>query len=172
MTPFEAVVASKLIEQGYDVLSSGWPDFCVVKKTGEVTEVRFIEVKGLKDIVRANQQKLHRILRILGLEVEVIQENSKHRMQYPPALSTGILVVRKEITGRPAIGRQKAIFFLESELKTGPKPVHELIQKAFDSQISRATLYRTKSAMRIKQTSLGRQKVWELPVESVEEPKS
>lgn len=169
MTPFEAVVASKLIEQGYDILSSGWPDFCAVKTTGEVTEVRFIEVKGLKDILRANQQKLHKILRILGFEVEVIQENPRHRMQYPPALSSGVRVIRKEIAGRPAIGRQKAIFFLEYELKNGPKPVHELIQKAFDSQISRATLYRTKSALRIIQTSLGRKKVWELPVTQAEE---
>lgn len=169
MTPFEAVVAQDLIAQGYTVLTSGWPDFCVVKQAGESTEVRFIEVKGLGDKLRANQQKIHNILRILGFEVEVIQENSKYRMQYPPALTSGVRVIRKEISGRPALGRQKAIFFLEYELKNGPKAVHELLQKAFDSQISRATLYRTKSALRIIQTGLGREKSWELPVTQMEE---
>ena len=86
MTPFEAVIASKLIEQGCEVLTSGWPDFCVVKKTGDTTEVRFIEVKGRGDALRPSQQKLHKILRILGMEVEVIQEDANHRMQYPPLL--------------------------------------------------------------------------------------
>jgi hypothetical protein len=172
MTPFETVVADDLAGQGYRVFSSGWPDFCAIKQTGDTTEVRFIEAIGRGDMLRASQQKLHGILRMLGFEVEVIQEDAKYPMQYPPALRSGVRIVRKEIVGRPALGRQKSISFLEDELKQGPQPVQDLLIKASDSGISRATLYRTKTAMGIVQTGKGRKKIWELPVVCPEEKQS
>lgn len=171
MTPFEAVVERDLIAQGYRVLHYGWPDFCAVKQDGGATEVRFIEVKALGHALSADQQKLHKILKILGFEVEVIQEDAKHRMQYPPALAVGFRVIKKEITGRPDIARQKALFFLEYELKSGPKPLRDILQKAHDLSISRATLYRTKDALRLIQKKIGRGAVWALPVTQVEDPK-
>ena len=173
MTPFEAVIASKLIEQGYDVLTSGWPDFCAVKKVGDTTEVRFIEVKGRGDALRPNQQKLHKILRILGMEVEVIQEDAKHRMQYPSFLLSGVQVTRHHLGGRPPVARQAAILFLEEELKAGPKNIRDLLRKCLNLSIcSRGTLYRTKDAMMIAQKRVGSEIVWELSVTRVEEPKS
>lgn len=163
MTPFEDVVASKLIEQGYDVLTSGWPNFCAVKRDGAVTVVRFIEVKGRGDALRVSQQKLHKILHILGFEVEVIQEDANHRMQYPPDLSSGVRVVKKAVTGRPATARHRAILFLESELKLGPKRFCELLKRAADLKISRATLYRTHDAMQIIRRIADGEIFWELP---------
>lgn len=170
MTPFEAVIASKLIEQGYDVLTSGWPDFCAIKKEGDVTEVRFIEVKGRGDVLRPSQQKLHKVLMTLGLEVEVIQEDAAHRMQYPPALATGIRVVRRHLGGRPPIAAQKAILFLEAELKDGPKKVQDIFRNA--RGISRSTLYRTATDKRVIKTFRDGEVVWELPANQVEEPQS
>ena len=173
MTPFEAVIASKLIEQGYEVLTSGWPDFCAVKRTYDSTEVRFIEVKGRGDALRPIQQKMHKILRILGMEVEVIQEDPEHRMQYPPLLLSGVAVARHHIGGRPADARSAAILFLEDELKTGPKVVRDVIQKYLNLKIgSRGTLYRTKDAMRITSSRLGDRIVWNLPVAPSEEQKT
>jgi hypothetical protein len=172
MTPFEAVIAAKLIEQGYEVLTSGWPDFCVIKKTGDTTEVRFIEVKGRGDALRPNQKKLHEILRILGMEVEVIQEDVKHRMQYPPLLATGVKIVRKHLTGRPPEVRNSAILFLESELSDGPKSGRYLIRKARDMHnISRSTLFKTAQDMRLARKKYGTEVVWERPADSIEEKK-
>lgn len=169
MTPFEAVIASKLIEQGYEVLTSGWPDFCVVKKTEGSVEVRFIEVKGRGDALRPSQKKLHAILKILGIEVEMIQEDADHRMQYPPTLVSGIRVVRHHLGGRPPTVAQKAIPFLDAELKDGPKKSRDLVQKAGELGISRATLYRVaKDKQVIKTLQIG-EVVWELPVQQTEE---
>jgi hypothetical protein len=169
MTPFEAVVASKLIEQGCEVLTSGWPDFCVVKKTGDVVEVRFIEVKGRGDILRPSQQKIHKILRMLGIEVEVIQEDVHHRMQYPPSLDSGIRVVRKHLTGRPPVVRQLAIPFLMDELSDGPKIARDVIRKASELKISRSTLYRLVLDMGVIRTLVDGGIVWGLPANLVEE---
>jgi hypothetical protein len=170
MTPFEAVIASKLIEQGYDVLTSGWPDFCAIKQEGGTTEVRFIEVKGRGDALRPSQQKMHKILRVLGLEVEVIQEDAQHRMQYPPLLLSGVKVTRHHLGGRPALARQAAILFLEKELKGGPALVRDILRKCLNLRIcSRGTLYRTKDAMRLTQKILGNDVVWELPETQMEE---
>jgi hypothetical protein len=171
MTPFEAVIASKLIEQGYSVLTSGWPDFCAVKQVGDVVEVRFIEVKGRGDVLRPSQQKLHKILRILGMDVEVIQEDANHRMQYPPSLASGVTVVKKHLTGRPPIKGQIAIPFLREELRDGPKASREIIRKAFDLGVSRGTIYRYAKDMQIVSKRSGTEIVWELPTQS-EEPKS
>lgn len=173
MTPFEAVIASKLIEQGYEVLTSGWPDFCVVKKTEGSVEVRFIEVKGRGDALRPSQKKLHAILKILGIEVEMIQEDADHRMQYPPTLVSGIRVVRHHLGGRPPVARQIAILFLEEELKTGPQKVRDILLKFRSLKgCSRGTLYRTKDAMMITQKRVGSDIVWDLPATQVEEPTS
>ena len=169
MTPFEAMIASKLIEQGYEVLTSGWPDFCAIKKTGDVIEVRFIEVKGRGDALRPNQKKLHGILHILGLEVEMIQEDANHRMQYPPALASGIRVVKKHLTGRPDTARQRTIPFLKSELSGGSTTVRELLYKAHEQGISRSTLYRTAQEMGISKKITGGEVVWELPTQSKEQ---
>jgi len=168
MTPFEAVIASKLIEQGYDVLASGWPDFCAVKTTGDVTEVRFIEVKGRGDTLKPNQKKLHKILNILGLEVEVIQEDANHRMQYPPALATGVRVVRRHLGGRPPAARQKAIEFLHKTLPFSLS-VSNMVKLATEEGISRSTLYRTMVDMRLKKIIVGREARW---VNRPEEKKS
>jgi hypothetical protein len=169
MTPFEAVIASKLIEQGYEVLTSGWPDFCVVKKTGDTTEVRFIEVKGRGDALRLSQQKMHKILRILGMEVEVIQEDAQHRMQYPPLLLSGVKVTRHWLGGRPPVARQAAILFLEEELKAGPRKCRDVLRKCLNLHIcSRGTLYRTKTDMGVTQSRVGADIIWELPVTQVE----
>jgi len=173
MTPFEAVVASKLIEQGYEVLTSGWPDFCAVKTTEDSVEVRFIEVKGRGDVLRSSQQKLHKILRTLGLEVEVIQEDAQHRMQYPPAVVLGIRVVRRHLLGRPPKARQKAILFFERELKDGPQLMRGLLQKAQTvEQITRGTFYRTAKDMNISRKIIGNDVIWELPMKITEEKKS
>jgi hypothetical protein len=172
MTPFEAVVASKLIEQGYEVLASGWPDFCVVKTIGDTTEIRFIEVKGRGDALRPSQQKLHKILRVLGLEVEVIQEDAEHRMQYPPSLASGVRVVRRHLGGRPPIAAQKAIPFLIAELSDGPKKVRDIFRKAKAAGISRSTLYRVAKDKQVINSFQSEGIIWELPVQQVEEPKS
>lgn len=169
MTPFETVVAAKLIEQGYDVLTSGWPDFCAVKVTNSSVEARFIEVKGQGDKLRRNQQKLHKILQMLGIEVEVIQEDAKQRMQYPPMLSTGLKVVRRHLSGRPPIARHAAISFLETELQNGPKLVREILRQATVLGVKRSTLYRTRDAMMIVQKQIGDSVTWELPINPSEE---
>jgi len=70
MTPSEEIAKKQLEEEGWTVLNDGWPDFLAFRPDGTV---RFIEVKGDKDSVRFNQQKVHDVLRSLGLNVEVMQ---------------------------------------------------------------------------------------------------
>lgn len=169
MTPFQVIIASKLTEQGYKVLTSGWPDFCAIKEIGDETEVRFIEAHGRGDAIQINQKKIHEILNILGLEVEVVQEDINHRMQYPPSLASGVHVVRKHLIGRPAVVSQVAIAFLQNELKTGPKIGRDVLRKATELKIGRSTIYRTKDAMNVAQKRIGRDIVWELPAAPTEE---
>lgn len=165
MTPFDTVVAEKLTRQGYEVLSSGWPDFCAIKKTGDGVEVRFIDARGRGDLTHPDQKKLVGVLQMLGIEVELIQEDVNHRMEYPPDVVAGIRVVKRHLSGRPAVVRQTAIQFLRENLKTGPKPAYELSQLADSAGISRATLYRTARDMGVVKKTAG----WALPVVHSEE---
>lgn len=64
------MVHERLEEEGYTVLHRGWPDFCAIRDS----EIRFIEVKCLGDKLSEAQQQLHLILKLLGIEVEVIHQ--------------------------------------------------------------------------------------------------
>lgn len=65
----EIRVANELMAMGYEVVKNGWPDFVAIKEG----EVRFIEVKpdGHKAGLKPRQQKMARILRRLGIKVEL-----------------------------------------------------------------------------------------------------
>lgn len=66
----ERAVIQQLEAEGYKVLARGWPDLLAYR--GD--ELRFIEVKP-KDLARPSrhQRKLHRVLRSIGIQVEVIR---------------------------------------------------------------------------------------------------
>lgn len=139
MTPFEAVVASELFRQGYDVLTSGWPDQLAIN--WETKKVRLIEVKGVGDTVRANQRKMHEAFRVMGFEVEVIQEDPNFRMTWNENIPSGSSDYRQSHAGRPNSAMKHALDFLQRELQDGDS-ASGLIARANTASISRATLYR------------------------------
>ncbi len=64
----EIKVAQNLEAEGYRVLKRGWPDFLAVKNG----KVRFIEVKKQGQRLKKQQEEVKAILKLLGIEVEVI----------------------------------------------------------------------------------------------------
>lgn len=69
LTTTEQEVFDELRADGWYVLRNGWPDFLAVRDG----KVRFIEVKSAGNSLRAEQRRLHRELRKLGIEVEIIR---------------------------------------------------------------------------------------------------
>jgi hypothetical protein len=69
LNPHEQAVADELRADGWKVLRNGWPDFLATR--GD--EVRLIEVKSPGDSLRVEQKRLHRALRTLGIEVELVR---------------------------------------------------------------------------------------------------
>lgn len=54
---------------GWLVLDKGWPDYLFWKED----KVIFVEVKSNTDTIKKHQKQIHKILKKLGLKVEVIQ---------------------------------------------------------------------------------------------------
>jgi hypothetical protein len=55
MSEFEDKVAAKYSKDGWSVLRNGWPDMLLVRKIGNSTEMKAIEVKSKKDTLKQNQ---------------------------------------------------------------------------------------------------------------------
>lgn len=81
---FERTVKDQLVAEGYEVLCHGWPDICAVKREGDKVTARLIEVKAKGDRLQPHQIALHDVLRILGLNLEVIYERSQAAISRRP----------------------------------------------------------------------------------------
>lgn len=58
MNKFEKAVAEHYRQEGWDVLSNGWPDFlCVRKGKNSKYELLAVEVKSKNDKLRPNQEQ-------------------------------------------------------------------------------------------------------------------
>ena len=78
----ESIVADKYSGDGWEVLSNGWPDFLFYKE--ETNEAMFVEVKSkptkyevrhkkpMGGLPTPNQERMHKVLRDLGLSVKVV----------------------------------------------------------------------------------------------------
>ena len=78
----ESVVFNRAVEDGWEVLTRGWPDFLLYKQ--KTNEAMFIEVKAVSTryekkhdrpmggIPTKSQKKMHSVLRNLGLTVKVV----------------------------------------------------------------------------------------------------
>jgi hypothetical protein len=65
----ENAVRDELISQGYEVSKRGWPDLIAIDWSGG--RVRFVEVKGLTERLRPNQEHIRAAFEIAGLVYEV-----------------------------------------------------------------------------------------------------
>lgn len=65
----ERVVYNSLLQNGYDVLRGGWPDFLAVKGR----EIIMVEVKSKNDRLSGTQRIMHETLRKLGARVDVVR---------------------------------------------------------------------------------------------------
>jgi hypothetical protein len=156
MTPFETVVAGRLIEQGYEVYTSGWPDFCCVKKDGDRQIVVFVEVKSATDGIRDNQKKIHAVFQSLGIEVKVIHENPDVRMS--PLMEN----MDAPKMGRPDTKLQTAIQWLEAALQDGEPVRTQLLRENAKGElnISSQTLDRAFSALKVKSRKVAGHWCW------------
>jgi hypothetical protein len=62
MNAFEEKVKATYAEQGWTVLSSGWPDCLMVRGVGDKLEICAVEIKSENDALRPNQITLLDIL--------------------------------------------------------------------------------------------------------------
>ena len=71
INPTEMEVAESLIDDGWEVMKKGWPDFLAVR--GD--EIRFIEVKQKGQRLKPQQKRMAKILmEFLNIEVEVMTD--------------------------------------------------------------------------------------------------
>jgi len=73
MNDFEETVKKALAKNGYEVLNKGWPDLLAFKDTPEKGLALFIECKQGSDQLSPEQEKLHRILKRLGIPVYTLR---------------------------------------------------------------------------------------------------
>ena len=64
MNKFENKVREDFEREGWEVLTSGWPDFLLVKRdsAGKTKEIQALEVKSKKDDLRSNQKEMLYVL--------------------------------------------------------------------------------------------------------------
>ena len=74
MNKSETQVAKYFEDQGYTVLSTGWPDLMLIRR-GRYEGVATVEVKRGSDKVRPNQEEMHKALRMAGVPIYVVHPN-------------------------------------------------------------------------------------------------
>lgn len=79
MTESEKLVHASLIAEGWTVLRNGWPDFLCFRNK----EFKAVEVKHGMDVVHPNQKANHRVLRLMGLDVQVVYPCGKGKLKRP-----------------------------------------------------------------------------------------
>lgn len=87
MNANERIAYDALVQSGSTVLRNGWPDFLVVRATGEVFG---LEWKELGDRVAAHQELMHQALALAGI----------------PTLVTGSLPDVFRFRPEPVVGRK------------------------------------------------------------------
>lgn len=70
MNPSEFKFCEEAIDDGYEVLRSGWPDFLLLKDGKAI----FVEVKRGSDRLTTGQLRMMRALKLLGHEAHVLHD--------------------------------------------------------------------------------------------------
>lgn len=84
----EEIIRQKYESQGYTVLRNGAPDFVIFKnENGQITDIKFIEVKFNGDRLRYEQQVYKKILETLGLtyileHIKATQDSPRQRQTH------------------------------------------------------------------------------------------
>jgi len=71
LTDRELAVSEHAKKLGWEVYRNGWPDFLLVDPNSN--NAIFLEVKAQKDKLRTCQKKMHKVLKKLGIDVEVLR---------------------------------------------------------------------------------------------------
>lgn len=77
MNAYEQSIINALRKNGWKVLDRGWPDLLVWREgrcRGSV-RVGAVEIKRGKDKLRPEQDAVHKVLRAIGLPVQVVRED-------------------------------------------------------------------------------------------------
>jgi hypothetical protein len=71
MRPSEQAVDDRYKAEGWYDFSNGWPDRAYARLKDGKLEVRFVEIKSLKDGLRPEQELMHAVLLSQGIKVEI-----------------------------------------------------------------------------------------------------
>jgi len=93
MRPSEQAVDDRYKAEGWYDFSKGWPDRAYARLKGGKLEVKFVEIKSLKDRLRPEQELMHAVLLSQGINVE-IEPASKAPKRPPLPLETLLKAIR------------------------------------------------------------------------------